>query len=59
MSESDWKARPNVREWSGGPSGCQRVIERPAQMSRSGQESLTVVREWSGDPSEYPEGPSG
>ena len=41
-----WEALPNVQELSGDPSGCQGVVRRPSQMSRSGRETLPDVREW-------------
>ena len=54
MFGSGRKAIPNVREWSGGPPGCLRVIGSPSQMSESGWEALLDVREWS---KVYPECP--
>ena len=38
-----WEDLTDVREWSRGPPKCQGVVGRPAQMSRSGQESLPDV----------------
>ena len=37
-----------VREWSGGPSRCPRVVGSHIQMSWSGRESNPDVLEWSG-----------
>ena len=48
MSGSDRESHPNVQEWSGGPSGCLGVVQRPSRMLGSG-------REWLGGPSECPE----
>ena len=33
MSVSGWKTLSDVREWSGGPPECPRVVGRPSQMS--------------------------
>ena len=40
----------DVREWSGGPSGCLGVVGRPSWKFGSGREALSNVREWLGDP---------
>ena len=53
MFGSGRKAIPNVREWSGGPSGCPRVLESLSRMSGSGLEASPDVREWLGGPSGY------
>ena len=52
MSESGRQAlpnvresRPDVREWSGGPPKCPRVVGNLTQMSGSGWEALPDVRE--------------
>ena len=47
MSVSGREALPDVREWSGCPSGCPGVVGKPSRMSRSG-------REWSGGPPKCP-----
>ena len=39
------EALPDVREWSGGPTGGLGVIGRPSLMSGSGWEALPNVRE--------------
>ena len=39
------EALPDVREWSGGLSGCPGVVVRPTQMSRSGREAFPDVRQ--------------
>ena len=64
MSGSGLDALPDVREWSGSPPKCLKVVGRPSQMSWSGreafpmsgngQEALPVVREWSGSPPKCP-----
>ena len=60
MSGSGWEALLDVREWSGGPHGCPRVVGNPpmcpgvaltpSRMSQSGPDALQDVREWSGGP---------
>ena len=50
MSGSSRDARPNVREWSGGPPECSGVIGRPSRFFGSGREALPDVQEWSGGP---------
>ena len=35
MSGSGWEVLSNVREWSGNPPRCPRVIERSSEMSGS------------------------
>ena len=57
MSGSCGEAHPYVREWSGdppsclrvvgGPPGCPGVVESRSQMSGSSREYLTDVWEWS------------
>ena len=61
MSGSGQKALPDVREWPGGPPGCQAAVWRPSRMSRSVQKALpnvrevhSDVREWSGVSLGYP-----
>ena len=41
-----WEALPDVRDWSGGPPGCFRVVRKPSRMFERGREALPVVREW-------------
>ena len=36
---------PDVREWSGGHTGCPGVVGTPSQMSGSVREALPDVRE--------------
>ena len=50
MSGSSRETFQDVRELSGGPPGCPRVVERLSRMFRSGREALLQVREWSGRP---------
>ena len=60
MSGSGRETLPDVWEWSGGPSGCPRVVGgpprypgvvgKPFRMSGSGQEALPDIREWLGVP---------
>ena len=50
MSGNGREAHPDIREWSGGHSGSQKVVGRPSRMSGSGREALPVVWEWSGEP---------
>ena len=52
MSVSDRESLPDVREWSGGPTGCPGVVLIPARMSGwtsrmfgSGRKSLPDVQE--------------
>ena len=54
MSGTGREILPDVMEWSGGPSGCPRVVGRPSRISGSGREAFLDVREWSGSPPEYP-----
>ena len=44
------KALPDVREWSGGPSGCPGEVGRPFRMSGSGRKPFPDIQEWLGDP---------
>ena len=56
MSGGGWEALPDVREWSGAPTGFLDVIKMHSQMSGSGRktprmygsglEALLDVREW-------------
>ena len=45
MFGSFQEALKDVREWSGGPPGCQGVVARPSKMSGSGREALLYVWE--------------
>ena len=45
MSRSCRKFLPEVREWSGSPSGGPGVVGRPSQKSGSGREALLEVWE--------------
>ena len=45
-----WEARPYVREWSGSPPGCPKVVEMPFRMFGSGQDGLSDLEERSGGP---------
>ena len=47
MSGNGQESLSDVREWSGGPSGCLGGVGRPTQMSVSGREAHPDVREWS------------
>ena len=54
MSGSGRDSLPDVREWSGGLSGCPgvvgrptRMFERPSRVSESSREALRDVWEWS------------
>ena len=47
MSGSGLATVPDVREWSGYPSGYPEVVRKHSQMSESGRESLPNVQEWS------------
>ena len=59
MIETDWESLPDVREWSGSPTGCPGVVGRPSRMSgsgrkaylmyRSGRKAIPNIREWSGE----------
>ena len=42
------KARLDVQEWLGGPTGCPGVVVRPSWISGSSWEAFPDVREWSG-----------
>ena len=46
MSRSGRESRPDVREWSAGPTECLAVVGRPSRISESGRETLANVREW-------------
>ena len=56
MSRSGRETLPDVREWSGGPPECPRLVGRPSQMSGSGRyacrmfgscrKAIPNVREW-------------
>ena len=46
------KALLDVREWSGGSTGCPGVVGRPSRMTGSGREALPYDQEWSGGPPE-------
>ena len=46
MKGSGRLALPDVREWSGGPSGCPGVVERVPRMPGSCQEVFPEVQEW-------------
>ena len=60
MTGSHREAFPDVREWSGSPTGCPGVVGRPSWMSINGREAipddqlcsetLLVVRYCSGSP---------
>ena len=59
-SGSGRDALPDVREWSGDPNRCPRLVESPpecqdvvkrtSRMSAIGWEALPDVRKWSSDP---------
>ena len=55
LSRSGWETLTDVREWSGGPPGCQSVIGRPTQMSGSGREALPHLWKFSGGPPDVQE----
>ena len=40
MFESDRDAPLDVREWTGGPPGCQEVVRRPSWMTGRGREDF-------------------
>ena len=46
MSGSGRESLLDVRELSGVPDRCPRVVGRPSRMSGSGQKTLPNVREW-------------
>ena len=41
---------PHVREWSKGPSGFSKVVEKTSQIFGSGREALLDVWEWLENP---------
>ena len=48
---------PEIREWSGNPTGGPGVDGRHSQRSGSGREAIPELWEWSGSPPEGPGGP--
>ena len=45
ISANGQEALSNIREWSGGPTGCPGVVGRPSLLSWSGRETLPYVWE--------------
>ena len=41
---------PEVRKWSGDPSGGQQLVGRLSRRTKTGRETLPVVQKWLGDP---------
>ena len=49
MFGSNQETHPEVRKWSGDPSGGSEVVRKSSTLFGSGRETLPEVQKWSGD----------